>query len=584
MNRRFVARAWGLIKPYFTSEMRWQAIGLLTAVIALNLITVYVDVLLNEFQREFFNSLESRDYAEFRRQLWRFGALAGAFIVVAAYKFYLTQLFEMRWRAWLTARYIDGWFSRRAYYRLELARTGNASADTPADNPDQRIAEDVRLFTEFTVFLSMGLLNAVVTLGSFITILWTVSGPLTFLLGNTEVTIPGYMVWVAVIYAIVGSWLTHAIGRPLIGLNFQQQKLEGDLRYGMVRVRENAESIALYHGEGAERTGLLDRFSRVINNYWTLIRAQKKLIWAQSFYGQLAVIFPFVVAAPRYFNGPLKLGDLMQISNAFGQVQSALSWFVNAYSSVALWKATTDRLLSFDDTLAQLHAEAATLLHAVEGASPALHGVRLDTPGGAPIVADADLVVAAGDRLLLTGPSGSGKSTLFRALAGIWPYGSGVVEQPAGRVLFLPQKPYLPIGTLRACVSYPSPPDEFSDTAIIEALRGCRLPQLSSLLDESSAWDRRLSPGEQQRLGFARALLNRPQWLFLDEATSALDEATGRALYQLLIDRLPDAAVISIAHDPSVAEFHRLRRHLTPADGGARLGDAVIRDTQPPAR
>lgn len=575
MTQRFTARAWGLIKPYFTSDMRWQAIGLLTAVVALNLVTVYVDVLLNEFQREFFNALESRDYAEFRHQLWRFGALAAAFIVVAAYKFYLTQLFEMRWRAWLTARYIDAWFSQRAYYRLELAGTGNAAPDAPADNPDQRIAEDVRLFTEFTVFLSMGLLNAVVTLGSFIAILWTVSGPLTFMLGTSEFTIPGYMVWVAVLYAIAGSWLTHAIGRPLIGLNFQQQRLEADLRYGMVRVRENAESIALYHGEEPERASLLDRFGRVISNYWTLIRAQKKLIWAQSFYGQLAVIFPFVVAAPRYFNGPLKLGDLMQISNAFGQVQGALSWFVDAYSSVALWRATTDRLLSFDDSLQQLHGEADTLLHAVEGVSPALHGVRLDTPGGAPIVADATLVVAAGDRLLLTGPSGSGKSTVFRALAGIWPYGSGVIEQPRGKLLFLPQKPYLPIGSLRACVSYPSAPGEFSDDAIMTTLRECRLPQLVEQLDESSAWDRRLSPGEQQRLGFARALLNRPQWLFLDEATSALDEATGTALYRLLIERLPDAAVISIAHDPSVAPFHRLRRHLTPAEGGAHLGDAV---------
>ncbi len=583
MTHRFTARAWGLIKPYFTSNLRWQAIGLLTAVVALNLITVYVDVLLNEFQREFFNSLESRDYAEFRHQLWRFSGLAAAFIVVAAYKFYLTQLFEMRWRAWLTARYIDGWLSQRAYYRLELAATGNASLDAPADNPDQRIAEDVRLFTEFTVFLSMGLLNAVVTLGSFIAILWTVSGPLTVMLGANEFTIPGYMVWVAVLYAIAGSWLTHAIGRPLIGLNFQQQKLEADLRYGMVRVRENAESIALYHGEVTERASLLDRFGRVISNYWTLIKAQKRLIWAQSFYGQLAVIFPFVVAAPRYFNGPLKLGDLMQISNAFGQVQSALSWFVDAYSSVAIWKATTDRLLSFEDSLQHLHAEAGTMLHAVEGASPALRGVRLDTPGGAPIVADATLVVAAGDRLLLTGPSGSGKSTVFRALAGIWPYGSGVIERPAGKVFFLPQKPYLPIGTLRACVSYPAPPDDVSDDAIRSALRDCRLPQLVDRLDESSAWDRRLSPGEQQRLGFARALLTCPHWLFLDEATSALDEATGKALYELLIERLPDAALISIAHDPSIARFHRLRRHLTPADGGARLGDAVALEMPPAA-
>ncbi len=566
---RFAGRAWGLVKPYFASERRWQAIGLLAAVVALNLVTVWVDVLINDFQRDFFNALENRDQAEFTRQLWRFTALATAFILVAVYKFYLTQLFELRWRTWLTERYVDGWLSRRAYYRLELA--GAAT-----DNPDQRIAEDIRMFTEYTVSLSMGLLNSLVTLGSFVAILWVVSGPLTVALGGTEVTIPGYMVWVALLYAIAGSWISHAIGRPLVRLNFAQQRFEADFRYGLVRVREHAESIALYRGEPPERAGLVRRFGHVVSNYWALVRAQKRLIWAQSFYGQLAVIFPFVVAAPRYFGGPLKLGELMQISNAFGQVQGALSWFVSAYAELATWKATTDRLLTFDDALAELRGSEDRLLHAVTGRAPALREVELDTPRGTPIVARASLEVAPGDRLLVTGPSGSGKSTLFRALAGIWPYGSGRVEQPDGGVLFLPQKPYLPIGTLRATVSYPAAPDAFDDARIARALRDCRLPQLADRLDEDAAWDRRLSPGEQQRLAFARALLNAPRWLFLDEATAALDEATGTALYALLLERLPDAAIVSIAHDASVAAFHRRRVHLTPAEGGARLVEARI--------
>ncbi|HYF59273.1 MAG TPA: ABC transporter ATP-binding protein/permease [Burkholderiaceae bacterium] len=562
---RFARRAWALVAPYFASERRWQAIGLLAAVVALNLVTVYVDVLINDFQRDFFNAMESRDQAEFWRQLMRFGGLAFAFILVAVYKFYLTQLFELRWRTWLTERYVDRWLEHRAYYRLEL---GGAEAD----NPDQRIAEDVRLFTEYTVSLSMGLLNSVVTLASFVAILWVVSGPLAVAIGGTEVTIPGYMVWVALLYAIGGSLLSHAIGRRLIPLNFAQQRFEADFRYGLVRIREHAESIALYRGEDAERGGTLERFGRVVANYWALVRAQKRLIWVQSFYSQLAVIFPFVVAAPRYFGGSLKLGDVMQISNAFAQVQGALSWFVAAYADLATWKATTDRLLTFDDALAALRASEASLLHAAPAAAPALDGVRLDTPRGTPIVAAATLAIAPGERVLLTGPSGSGKSTLFRALAGIWPYGDGRVGAPRGGILFLPQRPYLPIGSLRATVSFPAAADAFDDAAIARALRDARLPALADRLDEVAAWDRRLSPGEQQRLAVARALLNRPDWLFLDEATAALDEATGVAMYRLLLERLPGAAIVSIAHDPSVAEFHARRVHLAPGDGGSRLG------------
>jgi putative ATP-binding cassette transporter len=566
---RFAARAWGLVRPYFASGRRGQAIGLLAAVVALNLVTVYVDVLLNAFQRDFFNAMENRDYDEFTRQLWRFTGLAFAFIVVAVYKFYLTQLFELRWRTWLTERYVDGWLSQRAYYRLELA-------GSPTDNPDQRIAEDIRLFTEYTVGLTMGLLNSVVTLVSFVAILWAVSGPLTVALGGSSLTVPGYMVWVALLYALAGSWLSHVVGRRLIPLNFAQQRFEADFRYGLVRVREHAESIALYRGEQPERAGLLERFGHVVSNYWTLVRAQKRLIWAQSFYAQLAVIFPFVVAAPRYFAGALKLGDVMQIANAFGQVQGSLSWFVNAYASLASWKATTDRLLTFDDALAGLRAEAGNGLAPVPGAAPALRGVHLETPRGAPIVSDATLAVTPGDRLLLTGPSGSGKSTLFRALAGVWPYGSGRIEHPDAGLLFLPQKPYLPIGTLRATVSYPAAADAFDDAALAGALTDARLPQLAAHLDEWAAWDRRLSPGEQQRLAIARALLNRPRWLFLDEATAALDEATGTALYRLLLERLPDTAVVSIAHDPSVAGFHRRRVHLVPGPGGSRLEERPL--------
>ena len=564
----FATRVWRLIRPYFADpQTRWAALGLLIGVVALNLITVWVDVLINDFQRDFFNALESRDEAAFRQQLWRFTGLAFAFILVAVYKFQLTQRFELRWRTWLTQRYLTGWLSQRAYYALELA-------GSPADNPDQRIAEDIRLFTEYTVSLSMGLLNSVVTLASFVAILWTVSGPISFDVGGTSVTIPGYMVWVALVYALLGSWLSHWIGRPLIGLNVAQQRLEADFRYGLVRVREHAESIALYRGEMPERTSLLDRFGAVVTNFWALVRAQKRLIWTQSLYGQLAIIFPFVVAAPRYFHGPLKLGDLMQISNAFGQVQSALSWFVNAYASLATWRATAERLITFDDALADAQRTAGRGLQSVPGDAPALQAVQLQTPDGHPIVARADLQIAPKERVLVSGPSGSGKSTLFRALAGIWPYGSGQAVHPQAGVLFLPQRPYLPVGSLRACVSYPSTADRFDDATLAQALIDCRLPQLAKRLDDTAAWDRQLSPGEQQRLAVARALLNQPDWIFLDEATAALDEPTGAALYRLLIERLPNAALVSIAHDSYVADFHDRRVTLVPGPDGATLTDS----------
>jgi putative ATP-binding cassette transporter len=564
----FARRVWGLIAPYFRSQVRWAAIAMLTGVVALNLITVWVDVLLNDFQRDFFNALESRDETAFREQLWRFSGLAFAFILVAVYKFHLTQLLELRWRTWLTQRFLDGWLSHRAYYALELA-------GTPTDNPDQRMAEDIRLFTEYTVSLSMGLLNALVTLASFVTILWTVSGPLSVTLGSTEISIPGYMVWVALGYALLGSWLSHRIGKPLIGLNVAQQRLEADFRYGLIRVREHAESIALFRGEASETSGLLHRFREVVGNYWALVKAQKRLIWTQSLYAQLAVIFPFVVAAPRYFHGPLKLGDLMQIANAFGQVQSALSWFVNAYANLASWRATAERLLTFEDAIAQSRLVAQQGLRTTPGDMPALHDVRLDTPGGRPIVARTRLEIRIGDRVLLSGPSGSGKSTLFRALAGIWPYGEGRTEHPRQGVLFLPQRPYLPHGSLRACVSYPAADGDFDDPQLRRALQDCRLPQLIPRLDEVATWDRQLSPGEQQRLAFARALLNAPTWLFLDEATASLDEATGSALYALLIERLPHSAVVSIAHDAYLSRFHSRHIRLSPGEHGAILTESV---------
>ena len=556
----FAHRLWRLVKPYFASDQRARALGFFIAVVALNLIAVYVDVLLNEFNRDFYNALEQKDYAEFKKQLLRFAYLAFFFIIVAVYKFYLTQLFELRWREWLTRRYLDRWLARRAYYKVELFHRAT-------DNPDQRIAEDVRAVTEKTVELSMGLLGSVVTLGAFLSILWTISGPLALSLGGMQVSIPGYMVWVAVLYALGGSLLIHWIGRPLIDINNRVQKVEADFRYGLIRVRENAESIALYAGERGERAILGTRFAAVLATTLELIKRQKTVITARVFYAQIAVIFPIVVAAPRYFAGSIKLGELMQVASAFGQVQSALSWFIDAYANLAAWKASVDRLLSFEDALAE--AESEESLAAGRGETPAMTDVALTTPQGLPIVAAATLAIGAGERWLIAGPSGSGKSTLFRALAGIWPFGQGRIATPGEGVLFLPQRPYLPLGTLKAAVCYPAAVDSVTDDRVRAALADCKLPHLTALLDEEAAWDKRLSPGEQQRVGFARVLINRPQWIFMDESTAALDAPTARALYALVRERLPHAALISIAHNAEIGEFHERRATLTPGPDGS---------------
>ena len=568
----FLGRVWDLAKPYWFSEERLRARGLLAAILVLTLGLVYLAVLFNSWNREFYNSLEQKNFQDFQELLLYFCFLASIYIASAVYKIYLTQMLEMRWRVWLTREYLGEWLDKQVYYRLELQNRGT-------DNPDQRIAEDLRLFTDGTLNLALGLLTSAVTLVSFIVILWNVSGPLAFMLGSLEVTIPGYMVWAAVIYALVASVLTHYIGRPLIALNFQKERLEADFRFGMVRLRENAEGVALYKGEAPEQQGLLARFESIRANWWELMDFTKRLTYFTAGYGQVAIVFPFIVASPRYFTGVITLGGLTQIANAFGEVQGALSWFVNAYSSLASWKASVDRLLTFKAALDQAALEAVRA-EGIQVTPEAVTALRADNlnlalPNGRVILADASLEIQPGTRILLTGPSGSGKSTLFRALAGIWPFGQGRVRVPANaRVLFLPQKPYLPIGTLRDAASFPAESGSFGDDRIRETLRECRLDQFTDRLDESQNWALSMSGGEQQRLAIARALLNRPDWLFLDEATSSLDGPVETHLYRLLRDRLPRATIISIAHRPGVAAFHDRHWSIVPQGRAAQLSTA----------
>ena len=564
VTRTFVADLWGLTKPYWNSEERWSARGLLAVIVALNLGLVYVNVQLNLWNNDFYNTLQNKDMDGFSHQLMKFAVIAGAYIVIAVYQLYLNQMLQIRWRRWLTDRYLADWIGERTYYRLQLTDRGT-------DNPDQRIADDLATFCDRTLNLTLGLMSSVVTLISFVTILWGLSGVLSIPLNGREIEIPGYMVWVALIYAVAGTVLAHLIGRPLINLNFNQQKFEANFRFSLVRFRENAEAIALYHGEAGEIRGLRRRFADVVANWWAIMKRQKSLTWFRAGYNQVAIIFPLVVAAPRYFSGSLQLGGLMQTASAFGQVQDALSWFVNAYTELAAWKATVDRLTTFRNATQRAREEAESsqgvtvTQHA--GANYAAHGVSIDLPGGQPLLAPFSFDLKPGVNVLVTGPSGSGKSTLFRALAGIWPFGRGTVTGPDNAdVLFLPQKPYLIIGTLREQLWYPPTAQTPSDNELRAALTACELGHLTERLDEEQHWAQILSGGEQQRVAIARALLHKPAWLFMDEATSALDEPAEAALYELIHEKLPGTTVVSIGHRASLRQFHQQRLEVRKDD------------------
>ena len=471
-------------------------------------------------------------------------------------------MLQMRWRRWLTDVYLQKWMADSAHYRMSLADFGT-------DNPDQRIAEDFRSFVTDTLSLFFGLLSSVVSFVSFVGILWGLSGAITL----AGLTIPGYLVWVAIAYAAVGSVLAHRVGKPLVGLSFEQERYEADFRYALVRARENAEGIALYRGEADELKGFRARFGNLVDNWWQIMKQQKRFTWFSSFYGQLAIIFPMLVAAPRFFSGAIQLGGLTQIANAFGEVQRALSWLVDAYVRFASWRASVARLDGFVAALEQVRALDGQLQPAQADAIDfGQVAIGVPQPGATTrILAQASgQRIEAGVDTLIAGPSGSGKSTLFRLLSGIWPYGSGAFTRTRPEdSLFLPQKPYLPLGTLRAVLAYPRQDADFSDQRVRAALQQMNLAHLAPRLDEVANWSQILSGGEQQRVAATRALLLEPKWLYLDEATSALDDAGESAVYNALRAGLPRTTFVSIAHRPSVARFHRQRLLVEPHEGRA---------------
>ena len=555
--RSTLATVWRIAVPYFNSEDKWAGRGLLAAVIAIELALVGNDVLINLWRARFYNALQDKDWDAFVREMLVFCALAAVLVALQVYQLYLNQWLQIRWRNWITSKYLTEWMHNANHYRMQMQ--GDA-----ADNPDQRMSDDAKLFVNQTLAIGLGLLSAVVSLASFVVILWGLSAAAPLALFGADFSIPGYLVWAALIYAIFGTALTQWIGSPLVNLNFGQQRLEADFRFNLVRVRENSEQIALLKGEPAERERLLQRFSRVIANWYDIMSRTKRLTAFTQSYGQAAVVIPYALISPAYFANKIQLGALTQTAEAFGKVQDSLSFFVTAYRTMAEWRAVVARLDGFESSIRSAERLAADPASVHSVATPnseiTLPQLLVKLPNGAPLVAADNFSLRPGERTLVTGPSGAGKSTLFRAISGIWPFGEGVIEIPANAsLMMLPQRPYLPIGTLRHAVSYPDDAKRYSDQEIADALQAAGLQQLAGDLERSENWAQVLSGGEQQRLAFARALLNRPDWLFLDEATASLPEGDQDRLYRLLKEKLPATTLVSIGHRDSLAKYHRTR-------------------------
>jgi putative ATP-binding cassette transporter len=571
----FCRAFWSLAKPYFADRKeRLAAWGLLAACIGLNLGTVALNVWFNQWNNDFYNALQDKNFEDFQIYLLQFTGMAALFVAVVVYQYYLNQMLQLRWRRWLTDHWLDIWLQTKRYYQMQVFGLGT-------DNPDQRIAEDMKLFATYSVNITLGLMNAIVTLASFLHILWGLSGTYSFTLFGNLIEIPGYMVWAALLYAAAGTGIAHLIGRKLVPLNFNQQRYEADFRFDLVRVREHAEGIALQNGEAAESARLHGRFGTVFGNFLAIMKRQKQLIWFTAGYGQIAIIFPFVVAAPRYFSGAIQLGGLMQTASAFGQVQNAFSYLINAYTDIAEWRAVINRLTGFRHGIEQADAimeKSRIALEINDGAWLEVQDLALTLPDGRPLLGLDTLSLQRGASLLITGRSGNGKTTLLRAIAGLWPFGQGLIKRGNdGQCLFLPQQPYIPIGPLRAALAYPRDPATYSDPDYRAALEAMELGHMQDRLDEEAKWDQVLSGGEQQRVQLAGAWLMRPAWLFLDEATSALDDDTEHRVMRQLRAALPHTAVISVGHRPALLTFHERHMEVQPAeDGGpARLVAAV---------
>ena len=556
---------WHLCRGYWKSDQKWKALGLLGVVIALNFAAVYLLVQLNNWYNTFYNALQGYEAELFWPLVGEFTGLALLYIVIAVYAIYLRQMLQINWRSWMTDKYLSLWMEGQAYYRLQVL-----GSDT--DNPDQRISEDINQFVSLSLQLFVGFLKELTTLGAFAVVLWNLSGAFTVPIGGHEFVIYGYMFWFSLLYSLLGTGAAHLVGRKLIGLDFDQQRYEADFRFNMMRVRENSESIAFYRGEAPEGAGFRERFGRVIGNFWQLMRQTKLLNFYINGYAQLAVIVPLVLAAPQYFAGTMALGGLMQTLSAFGRVQDALSYFVTSYDSLAQLAAVIRRLGTFSTHIEEATAVKNGVMRKEGEGELVLKELTVALPDGRELVQDMEAAFPVGTRVLVMGSSGCGKSTLLRTLAGIWPYGRGEVSLPASsRVLFLPQRPYLPLGSLKEALSYPSGVHADNET-LKKVLEQVALSSLEDKLEQVDDWSRILSLGEQQRLAFARVLLKKPDWVFLDEATSALDEDREQEMYELLRAELPDLGIMSVGHRSTLTAQHEETLTLD-GRGGWRLAE-----------
>ncbi|WP_297569374.1 ABC transporter ATP-binding protein/permease [uncultured Anaerovibrio sp.] len=549
---------WSMMRSYWKSEERWWARGLLTVIILLSLGQVYMLVLLNQWHNEFYNALQNYDYPSFWPLIGQFTVIAFVYIIMAVYAVYLRQMLEIKWRTWMTRHYLRSWMAKQVYYKLQVL-------NSDMDNPDQRISEDINSFINLTLTLFLGFLKQFTTLMAFVFVLWNLSGVLEIPFGETVLSVPGYMVFLCLIYSTLGTWFAHKVGSRLISLNYDQQRFEADFRFNMVRVRENSESIAFYRGEQPELEGFDQRFKNVIKNFWGLMKRTKLLNFYINGYAQLAIIFPILMAAPKYFAGEMQLGGLMQTISAFGRVQDALSYFVDAYASIAQYVSVIRRLNGFTEHMEEVDSLKSDFVISNNNENKlALMNFSVDLPNGDSLIEGLQLDVRPGNYLLISGDSGAGKSTLLRALAEIWPYGKGQMSLPdSWRVMFLPQRPYLPLGTLRQAIFYPQSVPENDSTDIGGMLDALGLSALKDKLDTVDDWSRILSLGEQQRIAFIRILLFKPQLVFLDESTSAMDESVEAKSYDMLKEYLPDMAVVSVGHRSSILSRHDMKLVLS---------------------
>lgn len=553
LTRQFFRDVWYLTKSYWQSEEKKKAFFLLGCIIALTLGVVYMLVLLNQWNNSFYSALQNYDAKKIFDELIHFSWLAAIYILLAVYSYYLQQTLILNWRRWLTTRFIDIWLQNKTYYNLQMF-----GKDT--DNPDQRISEDVRQFVEMTLSFGIGILKAFCTFASFVVILYNLSGSLSFTFMGKTWTINGYMLWASLLYSVIGTYITHIVGRKLVKINFIQQKYEADFRFSMIRLRESAESVAFYRGEAQEGSVFKQRFKMLLDNFWKLVNKQKQLVFLNSGYSQIAIIFPFVVAMNRYLTKEVTLGGLMQVASAFGRVQDSLSYFVDMYSSIAQWQAVVMRLTCFGHHMhdvyqqaERFHVERFAAADVVE-----VNNMQINLPDGKPLLENISFTLHPGHNVLIKGVSGSGKSTLLRAISGIWPFVDGKIFLPErDKLMFIPQKSYLPLGTLRAALNYPGN-KPIDDTELIYLMDLCQIGYLKDKLDLEADWSHVLSVGEQQRLAFVRAHIQQPQCLFLDEATSALDEDTEANMYRLLQERLQQTTVVSVGHRSTLNKYHEL--------------------------